>query len=54
MFKYDYKFEKIKSLRVYHDGPLTIYLYANRLYWNYTGKLIEVDHETVIKYFEIH
>lgn len=54
LFKYDYKFEKIKKLLVYHDGPLTIYIYANQLYWNRNGKLSKVDSKEVERYFELH
>ena len=54
MFKYDYLFTKIKDMRVYHDGSLTIYLRYGRLYWNRYGVLQAAETQEVEKYFELH
>ena len=55
MYKYKYKFLPVNNeLSVYHDGVLTIYLRANRLFWNYDGPLHQVEEDLVTKYFELH
>ena len=55
MFKYKYKFLPVNNeLSVYHDSTLTIYLRANRLFWNFDGPLHLVNEADVTKYFEIH
>lgn len=54
MFRFEYRLTKLRDMRVYHDGPLTIYLRGFQLWWNFYGKLQRVDDETVNKYFELH